>query len=223
MKAERSDAERGYTVYTKRTLAFYDWWVLGFSNRFIWRCPTEKLVELYREHVSDNHLEVGVGTGYFLEHADDAAPERLVLLDANRACLDKACARLADRADPEVFQVDVLEGVVCIEERFDSIALNYLFHCLPGPLGEKAGRVLDNLAPHLNDDGVVFGSTILGADIRRPFLAVLFMSIYNRKGIFCNHEDSLAGIMEALSSRFRTFNVEVEGCVVLFWAKGKRE
>jgi hypothetical protein len=29
--------------------------------------------------------------------------------------------------------------------------------------------------------------------------------------------------MEALSARFRTFNVEVCGCAVIFWGKGLRE
>jgi hypothetical protein len=49
------------------------------------------------------------------------------------------------------------------------------------------------------------------------------MALYNRKGIFSNREDSLGAMMEALSTRFRTFNVEVCGCVLLFWGKGLRE
>ena len=49
------------------------------------------------------------------------------------------------------------------------------------------------------------------------------MNFYNRKGIFSNREDSLGSIMEALSKRFKTFNVEVEGCVVIFSGKGVRD
>ena len=49
------------------------------------------------------------------------------------------------------------------------------------------------------------------------------MNAYNRKGIFSNTQDSLGGIMETLSKRFKTFNVEVRGCVVLFSGKGLRE
>ena len=74
----------------------------------------------------------------------------------------------------------------------------------------------------LKNDGVVFGSTILGTDIQRPILAKILMSQYNRKGVFSNTEDGLGAVMEALQKRFRTFNVEVSGCVVMFWGKGLR-
>jgi len=56
------------TKHTNRTpqplLSGYDLWVLGFSNTFVWRCPTRLLLEFYNEHISGNHLDVGVGTGY---------------------------------------------------------------------------------------------------------------------------------------------------------------
>jgi hypothetical protein len=54
-------------------------------------------------------------------------------------------------------------------------------------------------------------------------MAKFLMRHYNRKGIFSNTQDSLGGIMETLSKRFKTFNVEVCGCVVLFWGKGLRD
>ena len=96
MKAELSDVERGHAAYTKRSLALYDWWVLGFSNKRIWKCPTEKLLELYRAHISDNHLEVGVGTGYFLKNTLPEGEPRVGLLDINRDCLDRAYREIAD-------------------------------------------------------------------------------------------------------------------------------
>ena len=222
MKAELSDVERGHAAYTKRSLAFYDWWVLGFSNKRIWKCPTEKLLELYRSHITDNHLEVGVGTGYFLEHALPEGEPRVGLLAINRDCLDRAYQRIADYR-PEIYQEDVLDPLDFSVPEFDSIAMNYLLHCLPGRLELKMGEVLDNLIPALKNDGVVFGATILGTDIQRPILAKLLMSCYNRKGIFSNTEDGLGAVMETLQKRFRTFNVEVSGCVVMFWGKGLRQ
>lgn len=224
MKSELSDVERGYAVYTKRTLALYDWWVLGVSNRSIWRCPTSKLEEFYREHLSVNHLEVGAGTGYFMDKCLPPLSEvasRVALLDINRDCLDTASARIADYR-PELYQENVLEPFEIPEGKFDSIAMNYLLHCLPGSLEEKAGIVFDNLLPHLNEGGVLFGTTILGEKIKRPILAALLMHQYNGKGIFSNTKDGLGAVMEALSARFRTFNVEVCGCVVLFWGKGAK-
>jgi hypothetical protein len=47
----------------------YDSLVLGPIARFVWRAPTTQLVERYRGHIRDRHLDVGPGTGYFLEHA----------------------------------------------------------------------------------------------------------------------------------------------------------
>lgn len=222
MKAGRSEVDRAHAIYTKRNLAVYDWWVLGFSNRRLWHCETERLVELYRARVSPNHLEVGVGTGYLLEHSLPAETRRLALLDINPNCLDRTAKRLKAH-HPEVHQENVLEPLLLRGARFDSIGLNYVLHCLPGRLEQKAPRVLDHLVPHLQDDGVLFGSTILGKDLPIPFAARVAMALYNRKGIFSNREDSLGGVMEALSARFRTFNVEVCGCVVLFWGRGLRE
>ena len=56
----------GQAVYSKRVLRIYDFVVLGVSNRFIWKCPTQRLEQHYNQHITANHLDVGVGTGYFL-------------------------------------------------------------------------------------------------------------------------------------------------------------
>lgn len=222
MKRELSDVDRAHSAYTKTSLAFYDWWVLGVSTPRIWKCDLEKLLDLYRTHLSGNHLEVGVGTGYFLAETLPAGKPRIALLDINRDCLDKTAKRIAAFC-PEIIQENVLEPLDLKITRFDSLGMNYLLHCLPGRLEGKAGKTIDHLIPLLHNDGVLFGSTVLGLDIQRPFLARMLMRFYNRKGIFSNSQDSLGGIMEVLSKRFRTFNVEVSGCVVLFWAKGLRE
>jgi 2-polyprenyl-3-methyl-5-hydroxy-6-metoxy-1,4-benzoquinol methylase len=222
MKGELSDVEKGYAAYTNRSLRIYDRLVHGFSNRFIWRCPTQDLVDLYRVHLSTNHLDVGPGTGFFLEKTLPEGEVRIALLDANRDCLEYAAKRI-EAARPELHQKNILESIELPGDPYDSIGLNYLFHCLPGRLEEKAALVFDNLAPYLHPEGTMFGSTILGTEIQRPFLARWLMSVYNKKGIFCNVDDSLGAMMEALSKRFRTFNVEVQGCVVLFWGKGLRD
>jgi 2-polyprenyl-3-methyl-5-hydroxy-6-metoxy-1,4-benzoquinol methylase len=221
MRAEASEVDRAHAIYTPRNLACYDGWVHGFSNRWIWRCETEKIEGLYREHLSRNHLEVGVGTGSLLAKALPLGDSRVVLFDINSHCLERASRRTAEHR-PERHQGNVLDRIDLPGERFDSIGINYVLHCLPGRLEEKADVVFGNLAPLLNRDGVVFGSTILGKDIQLPPAAWLAMCLYNRMGIFSNSRDSLGGIMENLSKRFRTFNVEVCGCVVLFWGKGLR-
>ena len=44
MNTTNAQVDAGQAVYTKQTLAVYDLIVLGISNRFIWRCPTQQLV-----------------------------------------------------------------------------------------------------------------------------------------------------------------------------------
>ncbi|HRQ87922.1 MAG TPA: class I SAM-dependent methyltransferase [Bacteroidia bacterium] len=222
MKPEPSAVDRAHAIYTRRNLALYDWWVLRVSNRWFWHCETEKQLGHYLAHITPNHLEVGVGTGYYPAHSIPSAKPRIALLDINGNCLERAAARLAP-FKPEVYQRNVLEPFELPGPQFDSVGMNYLLQCLPGRLEDKAGAVLDHVIPFLDNDGVVFGATVLGRDVQRPLIARMLMAVYNWRGFFSNAEDSLGGIMEALSERFRVFNVEVRGCVVLFWGRGLKE
>ena len=61
MSVTKEQVAAGQAVYTKRTLAVYDFMVLGVSNRFLWKCPSQRLEEHYNQHVTANHLDVGVG------------------------------------------------------------------------------------------------------------------------------------------------------------------
>ena len=42
-----AQAQAGAAVYSRTVLAVYDWFVLGFSNRVLWRCPTVEIAALY--------------------------------------------------------------------------------------------------------------------------------------------------------------------------------
>lgn len=89
-------AQRGAAVYSPLVLALYDWWVLGFSNRYAWACPTGKvLLPFFRQHLSARHLDVGVGTGYYLAHSRFHPDQQLSLLDLNPNSLAAAAARVA--------------------------------------------------------------------------------------------------------------------------------
>lgn len=70
----------GQVVYTKRILSAYDIIVLGISNRYIWKCPSSKIEQHYNTNVTSNHLDVGVGTGYFLNRCEFSSypPRRLI-------------------------------------------------------------------------------------------------------------------------------------------------
>jgi hypothetical protein len=75
--AMQKNASQGAAVYSQAVLAAYDAFVVGFSNSFAWKCPSRLLVAFYNENISEEHLDVGVGTGYFLDkwHISGIVPE----------------------------------------------------------------------------------------------------------------------------------------------------
>jgi hypothetical protein len=206
----------GATIYSKPLLSVYDLYVLGFSNTFVWQCPSRLILDLYNAHVSGKHLDVGVGTGYFLDKCKFPTQRpTLVLADINTNCLQTTAKRL-QRYNPTLHRANVLEPLQIGEADFDSIALNYLLHCLPGNLLGK-GAVFRNLKPLLNNNGgVIFGTTIVGAGIKRNFLADILIRAYNSKGIFSNFNDNAADLESVLRDNFRDFSIRVVGCVAFF-------
>ena len=218
MQPSKSEIEAGQAVYTRGTLSVYDIVVLGISNSFIWKCPSIRIEQHYNENVSDNHLEVGVGTGYFPDRSQFPSQKpRIGLMDMNPNTLAFASKRIA-RYQPETYVQNILEPIDHKLEPFDSIGINYLFHCVPGSMTEKA-VVFDHLVNLMKPGCKVFGSTILQGGVSRSWSARKLMSFYNKKGIFTNERDDLEGLDNALSERFDNVEIEVVGCVALFSAK----
>ena len=208
----------GQAIYSRRTLLLYDLVVLGLSNSLVWRCPTHRILALYDRHVSDEHLDVGVGTGWYLDHCrfPSAAP-RVALLDLNADSLAAAARRIA-RYRPEQHQADVLKPLAMTITPFRSISLTYLLHCLPGPMEQKAAETFDHLSPLLQPDGVLFGATLLSSGVRRSRVARALMRAYNRRGVFSNAADSIGALRAALERRFQEVKLEIVGCGALFVA-----
>jgi hypothetical protein len=207
---------KAHAVYTPFTLTIYDVLVHGLSNRFAWRCPTRRLVELYRENLSQDHLEAGVGTGLLLDRAATPKLKRLVLLDANRNCLDRAGARLA-RFKPELHQVNLLAPLAFRTAPVASVGLTYVLHCLPGRMEEKL-KAIDHLRPLMRDGATLFGATILGRGIAPNRAASALADLYNAKGVFNNRADNLEDLSDGLRRRFAKVDVGQEGCVAIFRA-----
>lgn len=213
------EVEAGQRVYTPFTLRVYDLFVLGFSNRFVWRCPSSKMLERYESHVGERHLDVGVGTGWFLDHCRwPVESPQITLLDLNENSLSAASDRIR-RYAPATVQANVLDPVDLGDSRFDSIGANFLFHCLPGELEWKTMTVASNLRRYLVSGGVLFGSTILGRGVTHNLLGRRLMRLYNRKGIFANIEDDQEGLENGLTSELTDVEIEVVGAVALFFGR----
>ncbi|WP_444922415.1 class I SAM-dependent methyltransferase [Microbulbifer sp. CnH-101-G] len=212
---------QGQAVYSKTHLWLYDFWVLYLSNRYIWHCPTPTILEQFNQYASANHLDVGVGTGYFMDKCRFPSSQvRLGLMDLNQNCLEVSAKRVA-RYKPIKFHTNVLDEMPSNVEPFDSISLNYLFHCLPGRLSEKL-IAIDHLNTLLSDHGIVFGSTLLHEGVHKSAIAKKLMAFYNKKGIFSNTQDCKEDLEEFLQSRFSEHSIIIQGCVALFIAKNKK-
>ncbi|MDT3395893.1 class I SAM-dependent methyltransferase [Streptomyces sp. B1866] len=214
--AER-DSASAVAAYSAPVLAAYDALVLGAVSRFVWRCPAGDMLALYDRNVSARHLEVGPGTGYFLDRCrfPDPGPQ-VTLVDLSPTVLATAGRRIA-RYRPAALRRDVLKPMDLQGRRFDSAALNYVLHCLPSGAPEKFA-VFDHLLPHLEPGARVFGGTVLAHGVRHTPLSRLQMNLLVRQGVLNNTEDSLDLLAEALRTRFTRHRLAVHGTVALFEA-----
>jgi SAM-dependent methyltransferase len=209
-------AEAAAAVYQGLNLAVYDSLVLGLNTRFTWRCPNSRIIELYKANLTANHLDIGVGTGYFLCHAGfPPGKVRLGLLDLSPASLALSAKHLA-RYKPENYLANVLEPIR-VAAPFDSVGLNYVLHCVPGTMETKRA-VFRNVHAILNPGGVLFGATVLQTGVDHGWLARKMLPDLQRKGIFSNQHDDLAGLERNLGECFSTSSVDVVGSVAIFRA-----
>jgi hypothetical protein len=217
MNITSEQVHAGQAIYTRRTLSVYDLVVLGVSNRLIWKCPTERLEQHYNRHLTANHLDVGVGTGYFLDRCRFPVPNpRVALMDLNATALEFTVRRIG-RYNPSAYRVNVLQPISINAARFDSVGINYLLHCLPGTMISKS-IALDHLKTLMTPNAVLFGSTLLHGGVERSAVARRLMALYNRKGIFANEQDDLESLRRVLHARFKSVSIEVVGCAALFAA-----
>ncbi|MCG8352074.1 MAG: class I SAM-dependent methyltransferase, partial [Chloroflexales bacterium] len=202
-------------IYTKPILALYDIAVLGLSNRYAWRCPSAAIRRWYTAHITANHLDIGVGTGYFLPHCSYPVPRPwLTLLDRNPNSLQRAAKRLAQH-HPNTLLADALQPLPFRAQSFDSIGLNYVLHCLPGAMATKTG-MFAQLASLLRPGGRLFGATILGQGVQQNRLARTLLHVYNTCGVFNNRADSLADLEQGLRQHFSSYTLHVVGMAALF-------
>ena len=218
MPTTRERTEAGIALYSRFILTIYDWYFLGYQCRFYWRCPAYYLLELYNQHVSSNHLDIGVGTGYFIDKCKFPSTSiRLALMDLNANSLQAASKRLI-RYKPEVYKRNVLEPFGIDAPAFDSIGMMNLLHCLPGNMETKT-IVFEYAKAVMNPGAVVFGSTILYEGVKRSAWATLALKYSNKKGWMDNMNDSLEDLRESLQRSFSESSVKLIGCEALFWAR----
>ncbi len=212
-------AYKGQSGYNPFMLAIYDPWVLGFMSRAVWHLPIAPVIERYRANLRHRHLDVGPGTGYFIEKAAPPTDIEITLLDPNPHVLRRTRKRLA-RFRPVTVQADVMKPLP-VAGPFDSAALSFVLHCLREPDENKAIAVR-NIADVLTPDGVLFGGTIVGTGEEHSKPARAFLRAANKEGGFDNLGDTVAGTQQMLSASFSEVQVEKVGSAAMFVAVGPR-
>src|SRR5436190_12738350 len=217
---DRDDpAFRGQSDYTRSLLRLYDPIVLGIVAKGVWRCPTARLEDGYRRHILEPHLDVGPGTGYFIERSGLHDGGRVTILDPNPHVLDHAWRRLR-RLDVTAVEADVVKPLP-VAGPFGSAALNLVIHCLPGPMSRKATAV-SNVARVLAPDGTLFGASVLGTAGPQTWLSRRVLAAFNRRGAFDNLDDTEDRLREILAVSFERVDLEVFGSIAVFAATGPR-
>ncbi|KAK6504333.1 hypothetical protein TWF506_002536 [Arthrobotrys conoides] len=240
------DTSAGAAVYSPLVLGYvYDFLVHSLYCPYVWRCSASKLLSFFGGNISyatasssklsqrqaPRILDIGVGTGYFLEHAPIVDDAEVVLADLNPTCLEASKTRLI-KTHPgtvcETIIADFLDldeqGLLAklrVSEKFDAISMMLLLHCLPGPPARKA-EVLVSLRHLLQPSGVMFGATILGRGVNHSLIGRLIMYWHNSKGIFGNYDDEVESFIEPLKDCFESVEWEVCGAMLLFEAKGPK-
>ena len=217
---DRSDpAYRGQADYSRLLLTLYDPIVIGVVAPVVWRVPREPLLNLYRTNIRDPHVDVGPGTGYSIDHSGLPDGSHVTIVDPNTTVLRHASRRL-HRLTITAVEADVLKPLP-LDGPFESAALTFVIHCLPGPLSRKA-LAIANIAAVLAPTGVLFGASVLGTSGNHTWLGRRLLAAFNRRGAFDNLDDSEAGLREILEASFTDVELETVGSIAIFTARNPR-
>lgn len=225
-----SDLHPSARRYSTAFLRIYDWLVLGFASTYCWRCPASTvLLPFFASHAGKTaHLDVGVGTGYYLTHSLHVlTTSHITLADMHPDTLDVATHRLVQAGFPKASIRGVVHDVFTplpqdLQGTYDAVSLFYLLHCLPGKMSEKAPKVFAQLRGALKPEGTLYGATVLGNPLPSWWLGRQWLKLTNGHGDFDNRQDNEEDLRSALEEYFEEVEVRVVGQVALFVGKKPR-
>ncbi len=110
----------GQLFFSTMSHKLYDTGLYRVVTPYFWQCKTDTLLSSYKRNLANNHLEIGVGTGFLIkESAPVSSGFRLTLMDLNEACLRKSARTLA-KYKPNLYQQNILEPFEECTQKFDS-------------------------------------------------------------------------------------------------------
>lgn len=217
MLSSDDPAYAGQAGYKRFVLPLYDVVVTRYMLPRIWRCPKERIIDMYNERVRAHHLDVGVATGYLIDRCrfPTESPE-IMLMDLNPNSLAYAARRLR-RYAPGTHRANIIEPWGLPVGSFESVAMSNVLHCVPGTLREK--RVaFEHAREVLAPGGNLFGATVLGVEADHSKRSRKALERLNRQGAFSNLDDRREDLEAGLAETFPSYEVEVEGVLALFTA-----
>ncbi|KAI1357544.1 hypothetical protein F5Y08DRAFT_333793 [Xylaria arbuscula] len=217
-----------YSIYLRALWFIYQHFILNFNIPYVWGCPMGSvLLPFFVNNFSQRHLDCGVANGYFCATALEARKfhedNELTLLDTNPTYLDLARESIltdSPRTKVRCVLADVTAPLPAElkHDKFDSISMFNLFHCVSGD--EKKFSAFRTYKDALSDNGVLVGCKVLGAGYIDSWMASTWMRFYNSKGIFYNWNDNKEYIEATLRQEFLEVDVSTIGMMMVFKAKG---
>lgn len=244
---QQMDKNTSEAVYTAATLDAYDAMVWDFNAPFHWRIHRDDIAALYEQGLqgSERHCEVAVGTGLFLRSwanatgSNERCMQHLTLMDLSTSSLERCHQRLqqVDYFDNnhnnhnvtiERVPANILKSPdTTLQGQFNSVAANFLLHCLHGKSLLDKRSAVESCAALLQKDGVLFGSTILGKDLLQDDIvagphAIATNQLYNDLGIFGNIGDTFSDMSTILEDSFQEVAIYKVGYCAVWLARNPK-
>lgn len=192
-----------------------------FVLEHVWKCPKQHLEQQFISNVSLNHLEVGVTSDFsFTRRLKANKNLNMVYLDPDAKALKRAGKNTA-HLKPRLFQGSLMHQWGFRNQKFNSINLNFVLHCLQGDFEGKVNALCINARSCLADNGTIFGSAILRDRISTNPLSEYFLNRCNKSGVMNNEKDSYRKLERMLNYYFNNVHITMVGYVVMFEGRMK--
>jgi phospholipid N-methyltransferase len=194
------------------SLKFYDFAVNDINCNYVWRCNKKYIIQNYKKNIGKNHLEIGPGTGYFLNN--NYPINNLYLMDINNETLNFTKENLQNKYN----NISKINHNI-FEDKFklnnlDSVGLNYVLHCVPGKLEIKIDKLINNLSS--NQEIKYFGATVVNNKYLQTNLSRVELYYLNKYKIFNNKNDNFYNLISYFKINKIDYEYKIIGNVLIF-------
>ena len=195
--------------FVSKNMKLYDLLVNKINCRFIWRCHENNIHQNYNKCISKNHLEIGPGTGYFIEKYKF---NKLLINDINKNILQYSSLYLKTH-NPKLIQCNLFNQKLNVKN-INSIGINYVLHCVPGKLEDKLFKLINNL--EYKNKLCLFGATVINDPEYNNIFSKYMIFWLNYMNIFNNKNDYSYNLVKKCEANNLNIEWKIIGCVMIF-------